>query len=223
MESIPVYYIFAALIFSYFLLNRILKFRSFGKVNLPLPPGSMGWPYVGETLQLYSQNPNTFFASKIKKLVRVSHLLFFQDFRIIFDLVLTERLSFCFDFGRYGSIFKTHILGCNCVMISSPEAARLVLVSKSNLFKPTFPASKERMLGKQALFFHQGDYHAKLRKLVLRAFMPEAIKNIITDIESVAKSTLESWDGRSITTYQEMKTVSFIISQASRTGENIAL
>ena len=32
--------------------------------NLPLPPGSMGWPYVGETFQLYSQNPNVFFASK---------------------------------------------------------------------------------------------------------------------------------------------------------------
>lgn len=189
MDS-TVYYIFATLIFSYFLLNRILKFRSFGKVNLPLPPGSMGWPYVGETFQLYSQNPNTFFASKIKK---------------------------------YGSIFKTHILGCNCVMISSPEAARLVLVSKSNLFKPTFPASKERMLGKQALFFHQGDYHAKLRKLVLRAFMPEAIKNIIPDVESVAKSTLESWDGRSITTYQEMKTYTFNVAMLSILGEDEVL
>jgi (+)-abscisic acid 8'-hydroxylase len=29
-----------------------------------LPPGSMGLPYVGETLQLYSQNPNVFFATR---------------------------------------------------------------------------------------------------------------------------------------------------------------
>lgn len=112
--------------------------------------------------------------------------------------------------SRYGSIFKTHILGCPCVMISSPEAAKAVLVSRAHLFKPTFPASKERMLGKQAIFFHQGDYHAKLRKLVLRAFTPEAIKNIVPDVESIALSSLESWDGKLITTFQEMKTVCFM-------------
>ncbi|KAF3442507.1 hypothetical protein FNV43_RR16423 [Rhamnella rubrinervis] len=31
-----------------------------------LPPGSMGWPFLGETLQLYSQNPNLFFATRQK-------------------------------------------------------------------------------------------------------------------------------------------------------------
>lgn len=93
-------------------------------------------------------------------------------------------------------------------MISSPEAAKFVLVTRAHLFKPTFPASKERMLGKQAIFFHQGAYHAKLRKLVLRAFMPESIRNRVSDIESIANSTIQSWEGRSINTFQEMKTVS---------------
>ena len=92
-------------------------------------------------------------------------------------------------------------------MISSPEAAKFVLVTRADLFKPTFPASKERMLGKQAIFFHQGDYHAKLRKLVLRAFVPEAIKTIVSDIESIAKDSLQSWEGRLVNTFQEMKTV----------------
>ncbi|KAL0393786.1 UNVERIFIED_CONTAM: Abscisic acid 8'-hydroxylase [Sesamum latifolium] len=150
----------------------------------------MGWPYIGETFQLYSQNPNTFFASKVKK---------------------------------YGSIFKTHILGCPCVMISSPEAAKVVLVSKANLFKPTFPASKERMLGKQAIFFHQGDYHTKLRKLVLRAFMPEAIKNIVSDIESIAVNSLESWEDKLITTFQEMKTYAFNVALLSILGKDEVL
>jgi (+)-abscisic acid 8'-hydroxylase len=104
-------------------------------------------------------------------------------------------------------MFKSHILGCPCVMISSPEAAKFVL-NKSQLFKPTFPASKERMLGKQAIFFHQGNYHANLRRLVLRSFMPEAIKSIVPNIESIAQTCLKSWDGNLITTYLEMKTVS---------------
>lgn len=32
-----------------------------------LPPGSLGLPFLGETLQLYSQNPKTFFASRLKR------------------------------------------------------------------------------------------------------------------------------------------------------------
>ncbi|KAH9675980.1 Abscisic acid 8'-hydroxylase 1 [Citrus sinensis] len=167
-----------------------LKFISSNGRNLPLPPGTLGWPYIGETFELYSQNPNVFFASKVK---------------------------------RYGSIFKTHILGCPCVMISSPEAAKFVLVTRAHLFKPTFPASKERMLGKQAIFFHQGDYHIKLRKLVLRAFMPEANKNIIPDIECIAKDSLQSWQGRLINTYQEMKIYTFNVALLSIFGKDEVL
>ena len=172
----PIFFIFLLLLLVIIIIHSLFNFFTSSHPKLPLPPGSLGWPYIGETFQLYSQNPNVFFASKQKK---------------------------------YGSIFKTHILGCPCVMISSPEAAKFVLVTRAHLFKPTFPASKERMLGKQAIFFHQGDYHAKLRKLVLRAFMPEAIKNIIPNIESIAKDSLQSFEGRLINTFQEMKTVSY--------------
>nr|AMZ03394.1 cytochrome P450 CYP707A90 [Plectranthus barbatus] len=186
MELICLLLIVATSFLSLFLINYFLKF---GHVKSLLPPGTMGWPYIGETFQLYSQNPNTFFASKIKK---------------------------------YGSIFKTHILGCPCVMIASPEAAKQVLVSRAHLFKPTFPASKERMLGKQAIFFHQGDYHAKLRKLVLRAFTPEAIKTIVSEIESIALHSLQSWEGRLITTFQEMKTYAFNVALLSILGKDEA-
>ncbi|KAK7262812.1 hypothetical protein RJT34_30393 [Clitoria ternatea] len=154
--------------------------------ELPLPPGTMGWPYIGETFQMYSQDPNVFFSTKIK---------------------------------RYGSIFKSHILGCPCVMISSPEAAKFVL-NKPQLFKPTFPASKERMLGKQAIFFHQGAYHANLRRLVLRTFMPDAIKDKISNIESVVQSCLNSWEGKSITTFLEMKTFTFKVALLSIFGKD---
>ncbi|KAG7015108.1 Abscisic acid 8'-hydroxylase 1 [Cucurbita argyrosperma subsp. argyrosperma] len=183
---------FAAVIAAFFLLllHFLFKFSAPARRKLPLPPGSMGWPYMGETLQLYSQDPNVFFASKKK---------------------------------RYGPIFKSHILGYPCVMVSSPEAAKFVLVTKAHLFKPTFPASKERMLGKNAIFFHQGDYHAKLRRLVLRTFMPEAIRNIVPSIESIAKNTVQSWDGQLINTFQEMKMFAFEVSLLSIFGKEEAL
>lgn len=93
-------------------------------------------------------------------------------------------------------------------MISSPEAAKLVLVSKAHLFKPTFPPSKERMIGKEAIFFHQGHYHSNLRRLLLRSFMPDSIKTIVSHIDSIALRSLDSLQGRAlINTFQEMKTV----------------
>ncbi|WVZ65186.1 hypothetical protein U9M48_014595 [Paspalum notatum var. saurae] len=147
-----------------------------GASSLKLPPGSMGWPYLGETLQLYSQDPNVFFASKQK---------------------------------RYGEIFKTHLLGCPCVMLASPEAARFVLVTQANLFKPTYPRSKERMIGPSALFFHQGDYHLRLRKLVQGALGPEALRALVPEVEAAVRSTLASCDGRVTSTFQAMKRLSF--------------
>ncbi|CAN1191970.1 Abscisic acid 8'-hydroxylase CYP707A1 [Linum perenne] len=142
-----------------------------------LPPGSMGWPVVGETLQLYSQDPAIFFSSKQK---------------------------------RYGEIFKTHILGCPCVMLASPDAARFVLVTQAHLFKPTYPKSKEHLIGPAALFFHQGDHHLRLRKLVQGALSLDRIRNLVGDVSSVTVSALDSWDGgRVINTYEQLKMLSF--------------
>ncbi|TVU09805.1 hypothetical protein EJB05_43301 [Eragrostis curvula] len=156
--------------------SRQRKGQGHEQAALKLPPGSMGWPYLGETLQLYSQDPNVFFASKQK---------------------------------RYGEIFKTHILGCPCVMLASPEAARFVLVTQADLFKPTYPRSKERMIGPSALFFHQGDYHLRIRKLVQGALGPEALRALVPHVEAAVKSTLASWDGRVTSTFHAMKRLSF--------------
>lgn len=110
---------------------------------------------------------------------------------------------------RYGEIFKTHILGCPCVMLASPEAARFVLVTQAHLFKPTYPKSKERLIGPSALFFHQGDYHNRLRKLIQGSLSLESVKNLVADIEDLAVSALESWaGGHLVNTFHEMKEVS---------------
>uniref|UniRef100_A0A0E0AWI2 Uncharacterized protein n=1 Tax=Oryza glumipatula TaxID=40148 RepID=A0A0E0AWI2_9ORYZ len=146
------------------------------KKKLRLPPGSMGWPYVGETLQLYSQDPNVFFASKQK---------------------------------RYGEIFKTNLLGCPCVMLASPEAARFVLVSQARLFKPTYPPSKERMIGPSALFFHQGEYHLRLRRLVQAALAPDSLRALVPDVDAAVAATLAAWSGGHVaSTFHAMKKVS---------------
>ncbi|KAI3789317.1 hypothetical protein L2E82_02110 [Cichorium intybus] len=176
--------IFLSSLLSYYLFKKEKKRH---KQTSKLPPGSMGWPCIGETLQMYSQDPNIFFASKQK---------------------------------RYGDIFKTRILGYPCVMLASPEAARYVLVTQPHLFKPTYPKSKENLIGPSALFFHQGNYHARMRKLVQTSFSPEASRRLITDIEKIAVSRLESWsNGQVINTFVEMKKFAFEVGILSIFGQ----
>jgi (+)-abscisic acid 8'-hydroxylase len=176
-----------------------------------LPPGSMGWPYLGDTLQLYSQDPNVFFASKQKRLVAVP--VPYRRLAIHAAPLCRPSPSFAHSrllpgLCRYGEIFKTHLLGCPCVMLASPEAARFVLVTQAHLFKPTYPRSKERMIGPSALFFHQGDYHLRLRKLVQGALGPDALRALVPEVESAVRSTLAAWDGQVRSTFHAMKTVS---------------
>ncbi|TKY57816.1 Abscisic acid 8'-hydroxylase 4 [Spatholobus suberectus] len=178
MDGIFAYIILILLtLFSFMFLPKRNRRRPQNQTSAKLPPGSMGWPYIGETLQLYSQDPNIYFSTKHK---------------------------------RYGEIFKTNILGCPCVMLTSPEAARFVLVTQAHLFKPTYPKSKERLIGPFALFFHQGEYHTRLRKLVQRALSLEALRNLVPHIEALVLSAMKSWgDGQVINTFKEMKRFSF--------------
>ena len=110
---------------------------------------------------------------------------------------------------RYGEIFKTNILGCPCVMLASAAAARFVLVTNAHLFRPTYPKSKETMIGPAALFFHQGNYHSNLRKLVLNSLSLERLRTLVPCIEAAAISATDSWAaaGHVINTFLEMKKV----------------
>ncbi|KAJ0796121.1 putative (+)-abscisic acid 8'-hydroxylase [Helianthus annuus] len=154
-----------------------------------LPPGSMGWPYVGETLSLYTQNPNTFFSKRQM---------------------------------RYGKIFKSHILGCPCVMISNPEIAKIILVTQSHLFKPTYPSTKEMLIGPQAVFFHQGSYHSHVKKLIQSSFLPSAIKGQVHKIEDIVLGLLASWERMdTINTLHEMKKYSYEVAMISVFGKEV--
>jgi (+)-abscisic acid 8'-hydroxylase len=205
MEIVSIIFLFLSTVFSYCLMKKLKKKR---ERVAELPPGSMGWPFIGETLQLYSQDPKIFFTTKQKRFLEVSKIMLILHFPSMDLTKFHVALLFLLLLFRYGEIFKSHILGCPCVMLASPEAARFVLVTHAHLFKPTYPKSKERMIGPSALFFHQGTYHNRLRKLVQSSLSPETIRKLVPDIEAMAISALDSWaGGQVVNSFHEMKKV----------------
>ncbi|KAM0021424.1 putative (+)-abscisic acid 8'-hydroxylase [Helianthus debilis subsp. tardiflorus] len=187
LSILPILVFLFLLVLAYDLIRRSYHRTSPGKLRLP--PGSMGWPYIGETLKLFTENPNSFFSNREK---------------------------------RYGKIFKTHILGCPCVMISSPKLAKMVLVSESHMFKPTYPLSKEKMIGPEAVFFHQGPYHTHLKKLIQSSFLPSKIKGSVSQIEDIVLRLLPTWEhNHTINTLPEMKKYAFEVAMLSVFGKKL--
>nr|GLL37280.1 abscisic acid 8'-hydroxylase 4 [Ipomoea trifida] len=56
------------------------------------------------------------------------------------------------------------------------------------------------------MFFHQGNYHSQVRKLVQSSLSPEVLRKLVPEIEAIAITSLESWANKQIiNTFQEMK------------------
>ncbi|KAK9127074.1 hypothetical protein Syun_015871 [Stephania yunnanensis] len=108
-------------------------------------------------------------------------------------------------------------------MISSPEAARIVLVSRAHLFKPTYPPSKEKIIGPEAIFFHQGEYHTRLKKLVQASLLPSAIRGSVAEIEQIVLKILPSWDNTTINTLKEMKRFAFDVAMLAVFGSDMGI
>ena len=90
MEFYTMFALFASFIF-FLLFNSFAKSFTSKRKDLPLPPGSMGWPYIGETFQMYSQDPNVFFASKMKRFTTTLPLYQFSS--ILHQLAHHEKLT----------------------------------------------------------------------------------------------------------------------------------
>lgn len=77
---------FLLILLIYILLKRN---KRESKRKAKLPPGSMGWPYIGETLQLYSQDPSVFFTTKQRR-----YFLFFIFFPNLYFFVSFSKILF---------------------------------------------------------------------------------------------------------------------------------
>ncbi|KAJ9680926.1 hypothetical protein PVL29_020048 [Vitis rotundifolia] len=135
------------------------------KCNGQLPPGSMGWPVIGETIDYF-----------------LPHSLY--------DLspFITKRMT------RYGSLFRTSLIGQRVVVSTDPELNHYIFQQEGKLFQCWYTESFFKILGQQSLMEHQGVIHKYLKGLILNLVSPENLKQkLLHEMDSTTRKFLHSW------------------------------
>ncbi|CAO2161434.1 unnamed protein product [Urochloa humidicola] len=117
-----------------------------------LPPGSFGWPLIGETLDFvscaYSSRPESF--------------------------VDKRRLL-------HGSaVFRSHLFGSSTVVTSDAEVSRAVLQSDARAFVPWYPRSLTELMGKSSILLINGSLQRRVHGLVGAFFKSAQLKAQVT-------------------------------------------
>ncbi|OUZ99079.1 Cytochrome P450 [Macleaya cordata] len=133
-----------------------------------LPPGNLGLPFLGESLQLISayktEDPEPFINSRV---------------------------------NRYGKVFTTHVFGETTVFSTDSEVNRYILTNEGKLFEASYTASISNLLGRRSLLLLKGSLHKKLHSLTINFANASSIRDhLFVDIDRIIRFNLDSWSNR---------------------------
>lgn len=132
-----------------------------------LPPGTMGLPYWGETIEyMKSWNHPT-----------------------NADLWYDVRQA------KHGNTFKTCLLGSPTIVLLGPEANKFVLSNENKLFESSWPKSLRELEGRNAVSMVQGEAHRRLRRAVNTFLNTVAVRKFTSKMEEIVIRELkQGWD-----------------------------
>lgn len=115
---------------------------------------------------------------------------------------------------KYGSIFKSRILGRPTVFMIGPEANQFILSSHFDHFswRDGWPPNFKELLG-NSLFVQEGEEHRKNRKLLAPAFHSAALANYFQTMETIIHRYFQKWEQQeTLTWFPQMKQMTFEIA-----------
>ncbi|XP_047331929.1 taxadiene 5-alpha hydroxylase [Impatiens glandulifera] len=174
-----------------FLVMSILSVKNKKMNNLMnkkkrlLPPGELGLPWIGETLDFYR-------AQKKNKIL--------EEF-------IQPRID------KYGKIFKTRIMGSPTVVVNGADANRFFLSNEFKLVVSAWPSSSVQLMGKNSIMEKQGESHRFIRGIISSSLNPNGLESIVPKICKLVQSHLDKhWDGQeSVRLYDMTKTLTLVI------------
>ncbi|EFH51759.1 hypothetical protein ARALYDRAFT_905214 [Arabidopsis lyrata subsp. lyrata] len=132
--------------------------------NGKLPPGSMGFPIIGETID------------------------FFKPHGLLEILPFVKKRML-----RYGPLFRTNIFGTNTVVATDPDVIYEIFRQENKSFVFSLPDNFLKIFGKDNLLSEHGDAHKHAKQITLNFLGSEGLKhNMIGDMDKVTREELRS-------------------------------
>ncbi|KAE8057378.1 hypothetical protein FH972_014079 [Carpinus fangiana] len=168
-----------------------------------LPPGFMGFPLIGETLDFMVSNKSLDMPTFVKKRMK-----------------------------KYGPIFRTSLAGRPVVVSSDPEFNYYIFQQEGKLVERWYMDSFAKLLNQDATKIHaQKNIHKHIRNLILGHFGIGALKdNMLPKLEGVINQRLQDWSKLPISLEVKKSTAAMIFDftaahlfsyDAEKSGENI--
>ncbi|KAH7847797.1 hypothetical protein Vadar_030364 [Vaccinium darrowii] len=115
--------------------------------------------------------------------------------------------------ARFGSFFKSHILGCPTIVSMDPEINRYILLNEAKGLVPGYPQSMLDILGKCNIAAVHGSNHKYMRGALLALVSPSMMKaHLLPKIDDFMRSHLSNWDGKVIDIQQKTKEMALLSS-----------
>ncbi|KAL8459241.1 hypothetical protein ACS0TY_036643 [Phlomoides rotata] len=163
-------------------LVPLLFFLTKNTSSKRLPPGSLGLPVIGQTLQLLKAMRND-----------------------RGEEWLQERSR------KYGPISKLHVFGTPTVFLVGQATNKFIYTSDENTLSSKQPTTIRRLLGERNMLELNGQDHARLRVAFLSFLKPEALKQSIAKMDEEIRLHLnQNWHyNQEIKVMPLMRTLTF--------------
>ncbi|KAK4280293.1 hypothetical protein QN277_011933 [Acacia crassicarpa] len=115
--------------------------------------------------------------------------------------------------ARYGSFFKSHILGCPTIVSMDAEINRYILMNEAKGLVPGYPQSMLDILGKCNIAAVHGSTHKYMRGALLSLISPTMIRDqLLPKIDEFMRAHLSNWNNKVINIQAKTKEMAFLSS-----------
>lgn len=115
--------------------------------------------------------------------------------------------------ARYGSFFKSHILGCPTIVSMEAEINRYILMNEAKGLVPGYPQSMLDILGNCNIAAVHGSTHKYMRGALLALISPTLIRDqLLPKIDEFMRTHLSNWDNQIINIQEKTKEMALLSS-----------